>query len=262
MSVDEMDRVIAEEEAEAKKWDKYRNIWKYPKIADPPMLPLDKAEAIAAKLPKIADSRDFATKKLHGFTIAGILTQVKPHQTKKGDDMAFGSLQDEHGAIDLVFFPRTWKSCKDIVAENEMIAFKGVLEGPNEMRKKSSFQVSSIQDINKLVKAAAQRAADSGGEEAGKESAAADANNYPSSEQTYSEIHIRLTPDAASSEENLTPLRDYLYGASGACQVFIHVPLDKGEAVVHTTTAISAPADEAGMEAIRKCGVAAEVWRK
>jgi DNA polymerase-3 subunit alpha len=282
----DLESVIAEEEERAKRWDKYRNIWRYPEVAEPSVLCLGEAAAVAAKLPPIRDMKDFVNKKLHSFTVVGLLSELRPHQTKNGDDMAFGALQDEGGTIDLVFFPRTWKNCKDILIEGEMVAFRGSLEGPSEMRKKCSFQVSSVQDINKLVKAAAKEDEENishKGTEARREeqesvntsddntthssaplrgsldnavdgSSGADGLTTPS----YTAIHIRLNADDAGAEQSLTPIRDCLYESSGHCRVFIHVPIKDGEAIVQTAVSLSVGAG--CMDQLKACKAAAEVW--
>jgi DNA polymerase III subunit alpha len=40
--------------------------------------------------------------------VAGIVTRVRPHQTKTGKSMGFVTLEDVQGSIELVVFPRTW----------------------------------------------------------------------------------------------------------------------------------------------------------
>jgi DNA polymerase-3 subunit alpha len=40
--------------------------------------------------------------------VAGIVTRVRPHQTKAGKNMGFVTLEDVQGNIELVVFPRTW----------------------------------------------------------------------------------------------------------------------------------------------------------
>ncbi len=44
--------------------------------------------------------------------VAGMLTAIRPLTTRKGDPMAFGTLEDLAAKVDLVFFPRTWAACR------------------------------------------------------------------------------------------------------------------------------------------------------
>ncbi len=41
--------------------------------------------------------------------VAGLVTNIRPYQTKAGKPMGFVTLEDIQGVIDLVMFPRTWK---------------------------------------------------------------------------------------------------------------------------------------------------------
>jgi DNA polymerase-3 subunit alpha len=60
--------------------------------------------------------------------LAGIVSHLRPHTTKKGDAMAFGSLEDLHGKADLLFFPRTWKNCREEVAVNRILVIIGKVQ--------------------------------------------------------------------------------------------------------------------------------------
>ena len=41
--------------------------------------------------------------------------------------MAFGKLQDEHGTVDLVFFPKTWKSLYTKISNHVVVSLKGYI---------------------------------------------------------------------------------------------------------------------------------------
>jgi DNA polymerase-3 subunit alpha len=191
-------------EARSKKWDKYLNIWKYSK--DPDI--------------QILESVDVPGAAKGTYTIAGLLKSLRTHNDKNGNEMAFGTLEDYQGEIDLVFFARDWKNCKALAAVDEMIALRGSLDPANARNPgKPGFRVSSVQDINKLVRAAAKKAA------------------IPqAAESNYAELHIRLKGGAALNDENLYPLRKCLSEKPGPCTVVIHVPLSRGETIIRTAT--------------------------
>ena len=133
--------------------------------------------------------------------------------------MAFGTIQDNRGEIDLVFFARTWENCKALVAVDEMLALKGTIDPRKDKNPlKPGFVVSSIQDLNRLVRLAAKKAefVEAGGIAA------------PSGESPCSEIHIRITAAAAADEGSLYSLLDCIRQNPGACQVYIHVPVSGG----------------------------------
>jgi DNA polymerase-3 subunit alpha len=209
------------------------------------------------------------------YTLVGIIKSLRTHRDKKGNEMAFGSLQDYRGEIDLIFFASVWKDNKDKVAVDEILALRGKIDraGDNQKRSKPSFKVSSVPDINRLAKTAARAGLDkpeSGegrapdpfcGEKPLNAQGDGPAGWQAAEARTFGrEIHIRLNRDAAEQEETLYPLRDYLTENPGPCSVYIHVPLPKGETVIRTATQTGAPSGDES--ALARCAGVAEVWRE
>ena len=60
--------------------------------------------------------------------VAGIVTKIRHHQTKNGKPMAFATIEDTQGAIDLVVFPRTWKKFAELIQFDEIILVKGKVD--------------------------------------------------------------------------------------------------------------------------------------
>jgi len=46
--------------------------------------------------------------------VAGMVQRARRHITKKGDEMAFVTLEDLHGACDVIVFPRVWEKTKHL----------------------------------------------------------------------------------------------------------------------------------------------------
>ncbi|GHT85834.1 DNA-directed DNA polymerase [Spirochaetia bacterium] len=181
------------------------------------------------------------------YTLIGIVTRIKPIVTKNGKDMAFASLSDYRGEIDMVFFPGAWEFNRDKVEEDRCIAVKGKLD---KSRDKPSFLVSSVLELGKLRRKAAKLS----------ETGAVETSPAVPAAPSYRELHIRLKETAAEREENLFPLRDYLYNAGGPCSVFIHIPIAGDETVVRTAAQITTSADASCIEALSLCNGVAEVW--
>lgn len=57
--------------------------------------------------------------------MAGMISYLRPHTTRKGDAMAFSALEDLLGQVDLIFFPRTWKECRDLVQVDQILVVQG-----------------------------------------------------------------------------------------------------------------------------------------
>jgi DNA polymerase-3 subunit alpha len=198
------------------------------------------------------------------YTVVGIIKTLRTHRDKKGNEMAFGTLADYRGEIDLIFFASLWKECKDQVLVDEIIALKGKIDraGDTSKRSKPSFKVSSVPDLTRLAKTAARTAASAPAETAipaeAPIPAPAPAYTSPPVEKPWPAIHIRLNRDTAEQDESLYPLRDYLVGNPGPCSVYIHVPLPRGETVIRTVTQTGAPSSAA----LARCAGVAEVWEE
>lgn len=64
---------------------------------------------------------------------AGRITRIKTHTTKKGDEMAFVSLEDETGQIDLAVMPDLWGRMKTELRKNMMVYVQGNKNRENSM---------------------------------------------------------------------------------------------------------------------------------
>ena len=60
--------------------------------------------------------------------LAGMISYLRPHTTKKGDPMAFSALEDLDGQVDLLFFPRTWKQVRENVAVDQVMLVTGKVQ--------------------------------------------------------------------------------------------------------------------------------------
>ncbi len=58
-------------------------------------------------------------------SVAGIVTKIRQHQTKNGKAMAFATIEDVQGMIDLVVFPNTWKKYAELIRFDEIIYVRG-----------------------------------------------------------------------------------------------------------------------------------------
>jgi DNA polymerase-3 subunit alpha len=61
-------------------------------------------------------------------TIAGMVQRVRRHITKKGDEMAFVTLEDLQGSCDVVVFPRVWAQTKDLWQPDNILVLGGKLD--------------------------------------------------------------------------------------------------------------------------------------
>ncbi len=60
--------------------------------------------------------------------VAGVVSQLRTLTTKKGDPMAFATLEDLDDKIDLVLFPNTWKMVRDQVQVDQVMLVAGTVK--------------------------------------------------------------------------------------------------------------------------------------
>jgi DNA polymerase-3 subunit alpha len=60
--------------------------------------------------------------------VAGLITRIRPHTTKKGAAMAFATIEDFQGAIDLVIFPRTYAKYRELVEWDNIVLVDGKVD--------------------------------------------------------------------------------------------------------------------------------------
>ena len=72
-----------------------------------------------------ADSSTLAEFEGSIVAIAGMITKVRTHNTKKGDTMAFADLEDMHGKVDLIIFPKTWEKDREEIKVDKLVLVRG-----------------------------------------------------------------------------------------------------------------------------------------
>jgi DNA polymerase-3 subunit alpha len=79
----------------------------------------------------------------HKVVIAGMVTRSRLTMTRKNEEMAFVELEDLSGSIDVVVFPRTFSSSKELLVEDQLL----VIEGRIDVREgKVQVIADSVQD--------------------------------------------------------------------------------------------------------------------
>jgi len=74
--------------------------------------------------------------------VAGLVTSIRPYQTKSGKPMGFVTLEDIQGVIDLVVFPRTWKQYSEMLVVGQIFIVEGKVDANSNP---SKILVDSIQ---------------------------------------------------------------------------------------------------------------------
>lgn len=82
-------------------------------------------------------------------TCGGVIGEIKTLITKSGQKMAFATLEDMTGTIDLVFFPKNYEKMKDKLVEDSLVEISGKLSIRDGM--KPSVNVDNIDYLDKQV---------------------------------------------------------------------------------------------------------------
>ena len=163
------------------------------------------------------------------YVIVGMLTGVRPHQTKKGDTMGFGTFEDINGNLDLVFFPRTWEKYRTKLLPESVCGFSGTIDTSGEGT--PSFLVNDVLDIDGLQ------------------------------QKSLSEVHIELDPNI-TAEQELSRLKDFLYERSGNCDVYIHTSAEGYNYIIKVSPQIKVPSAPDFIENLKEQFGVALVWQE
>jgi DNA polymerase-3 subunit alpha len=235
----EIEAVIEEEEALQRKREKFRNAWLY------------MADLKSSRLAKVEKG---------SYTVIGQLVAAREMKDKNGNDMAFGTLRDFEGDIDLVFFSKAWSECRDILTLDEFVALKGSIDPAGDRNpQKPSLKVTSIADIAALTRSAAHKAA--AGETPQVPAALPEDLQAATAEAAVTTtaaappaIHVRLDSAAANRDEGIYPLRNYILANPGPRPVFIHI--GGSDKKIRVTAGISLEAQ------FENCAGVVETWKE
>jgi DNA polymerase-3 subunit alpha len=168
------------------------------------------------------------------YTLIAMLTEFREISTKTGKRMAFGSVEDPKGSIEIVVFADALERWRDKFVVDTVLCVRGKID---LTRGKPSLK------IDEFVDPAALR------------------------EKSWNAVHLRLGA-CPSHEEELYGLRDALFDEPGPCSVYFHLPLQSGaavagaaEAVIKAHVQITCSASEGALERLRAVSPVSEAWR-
>ncbi|MDR0323121.1 MAG: DNA polymerase III subunit alpha, partial [Treponema sp.] len=164
--------------------------------------------------------------------LVGIIKNIRSITTAKGNKMAFAVLADYNGEIDAAFFSDTWARYMSRVENDKVFIMKGKIDYQKD-KDRYTFIVENIIDKENI-----------------------DTIVLPE------ELHVRLTEDAADSDENLLPFRDFLAENPGSCSLFIHIPVSDGEKTVRIFSGINISGNINIINEFKNHKCVAEVWRR
>jgi DNA polymerase-3 subunit alpha len=164
------------------------------------------------------------------YTIIGVLREVKEIQTRTGKRMAFCSLEDYRGTIEVVVFPDVFEKSHDSLEADRIVAVKGKVDRSRGEAKLLAREVLDPGDLQ---------------------------------EQRISSVHILL--EGGSNEEiGLYQLRDLIFDQPGRCSLFLHIRAGEtgAERIVKASPSLRISPDNETIQRMRAYPNVLEVWKE
>ncbi|MFC1716050.1 DNA polymerase III subunit alpha [Candidatus Poribacteria bacterium] len=135
------------------------------------------------------------------ITIAGMIISVRHHTTKNDKQMAFASMEDLKGTVDLVIFSEALEKYSDAIQEGNIVWVKGDTGNGQADRDTPSIRVDEICSIDEAR------------------------------ERLTNAVHVHLRPNLVESA-TLESLKDICSANEGNCALFLHFKTDQYKEVV------------------------------
>ena len=90
--------------------------------------PLKKHKSLIDEFVNMTGEELAVTTRKDDVVMVGILTAIKTIYTKKGEKMAFLTLEDETSTYEGVIFPKSMMSCENLLYDNNIVALKGEID--------------------------------------------------------------------------------------------------------------------------------------
>ena len=160
------------------------------------------------------------------YSVLGILSGVRTILTKKGTNMAFATLEDFNGSVDLVFFAEAYEEYRDSLVDDAIVGVVGKID---RRRGRPQLVVDEIRPPDGL------------------------------DEKEGKEVHIRIDP---GEEEELYQFRAFLFEQSGGCHVYLHLGANGTEQVVRASSQLTVSSRREILDEISKWPQVSEVWKE
>jgi DNA polymerase-3 subunit alpha len=132
------------------------------------------------------------------ISIGGLVAEVKEISTKKGDQMAFVSLEDMKGKIEVIVFPDLFRTVRPYLKVDVPLLIRGALDKGEERHKIKASAVVPLDEAKK---------------------------------ERISKVHFRLRTPGLSKEQ-LLRLREILEENKGGCEAVLHLMVPPQSEVV------------------------------
>jgi DNA polymerase-3 subunit alpha len=151
--------------------------------------------------------------------VCGIVAGLKELTTKKGDRMAFVTLEDLSGFVEMVVFPETYLAASELLKGEEPLLVSGTLDVGEETVKLMATEILPLREVK---------------------------------ERMTTRVHFRLTTPGLDAGQ-LTALRDIMARHRGSCQAVVHLVIpNRSETVLLLPEGLKVAASDEIMDATEK----------
>ena len=152
-------------------------------------------------------------------SVCGIVTGIKLLNTRKGDRMAFVTLEDLSGFVEMVVFPETYTESAELLNSEEALLVKGTVDVGEDACKILVNEVLSLKDVQ---------------------------------ERLTRMVHFRLTTPGLE-ERQLRSLREIMTRYRGDCEALIHLVVpNRSETVISLPEDLRLQASDQMMDDVEK----------
>jgi len=116
-----------------------------------------KAARIDRILDAFADEAESAYRDGQAVTLLGMLDRVQTKATKNNAQMAYATLEDAYGSLELVLFPRVLESCRSLLRSGQVVVVRGKLNAREDEAPKVLVSDVSIAPSPDTVPAPAEK---------------------------------------------------------------------------------------------------------
>ena len=103
------------------------------------------ATASTISLPELSDGRE--------VKLCGIITTVKSMLTKKGDRMAYLTLEDLQGVVEVIVFPDLYKNAADLLVPERLVRITGTVDRGDKGTKIRGSKIEPLAEVQaQLIK--------------------------------------------------------------------------------------------------------------
>jgi DNA polymerase-3 subunit alpha len=164
------------------------------------------------------------------YTLIGMLKEVKEITTKNGRRMAFATLEDRDGSVELVLFSDVFEKSRSLLASERVLAVVGKVDRSRGEPKLKVERLLPPEDL---------------------------ASKPPRA------VHVRFARTGLDEQEFLR-LRDLMVGKPGECTVYFHIQGEGegGEVVIKASPQLALSAEEEILSQVRSSPLVEDAWRE